>query len=111
MDTNDFNFFEFKGCKEDECTNKVTNIFGRNVCRVFGKLRCENCEHRSPSFFFGIWKINISDSESVYVSQKPVKSSLGYLYGYPTKITYKEPKFLKLRRQGTISTRWPGSKW
>lgn len=108
MDTKDLNLFEFKRCKEDECTNKVTNIFGRNVCRVFGKLHCENCENRSSKFKCGIWMINSLNGKMVFSSEKPIKSSLGYLYGYPTKITYKEPLFI--RNQGTTSTRWPGFK-
>ena len=97
------NEFIFHGLTSltEKCSCEATNIFGRNICRIFGKLKCDNCEYRKQQGIW--WGVRHPRGGLVLLSEKPIKSSLGYLWGYPTMITHEKPIKMKMTIQGTSS--------
>lgn len=89
----------------EKCSYESTNIIGRDICRIFGKHKCDNCEYRNIPITF--WMVRHPRGGTVILQEKPIKSSLGYLWGYPTIVTQEEPIKMKLARQGTTSMKYP----
>ena len=88
-------------CPPKKCIYESSNIFGRSVCRIIGKLNCDNCEYRPVPGM--VWALRFQHGGLVFLSRKPIKSSLGYLWGYPTMVTNEEPFRARLSIQGTAS--------
>lgn len=84
------------------CRYADRNIFGREICRAYGKRNCNNCQQDYA--INTVWRVVSPNGDSVIVFEPPIKSSLGYLYGYPTKITQIPPTIMRIARQGTTST-------
>lgn len=89
----------------EKCSYESTNIIGRDICRIFGKRKCDNCEYKSQHGI--MWGVRYPRGGLVILSEKPIKSSLGYLWGYPTRITHEEPIKMKMTAQGTTSMTYP----
>ena len=83
------------------CHYADKNIFGREICNAYGKRNCNNCQQHLA--INTVWRVTSPDGDSVIVNKAPIQSSLGYLYGYPTKITPIPPSVMKIVCQGTSS--------
>lgn len=87
------------------CRYADRNIFGREICRAYGKRNCNNCQQDCT--MNTVWRVVSPNGDSIIVFEPPIKSSLGYLYGYPTKITPIPPNLMKIAHQGTSSIAHP----
>ena len=97
------NLFFVNPITELRCPHEVTNLAGRTCCDIYGKLDCKTCKYLSGTFR---WGVRGDCGQLIVLQQPPIKSSLGWLYGYPTKITKEEPINLSFRCQGTSSDGW-----
>lgn len=97
MNTVVFSFFPQK--IEYRCEHNVTNVAGRECCDIYGKMNCDGCLCPGGE----IWSVMEENGSIVFCENAPVRSSLGWLYGYPTKISQREPLPVRLRRQGTTT--------
>lgn len=87
------------------CRYADRNIFGREICRAYGKRNCNNCQ---PDYAMNtVWHVVSPNGDSVIVFEPPIKSSLGYLYGYPTKITQIPPTIMRIACQGSQQNQKP----
>ena len=98
-------FFYGEPGEKKNCSYKATNILGRDICYIFGKLKCDNCEYRKQQGIW--WGVRHPRGGLVLLSEKPIKSSLGYLWGYPTMITHEKPIKMKMTIQGISSVTYP----